>query len=196
MYFSEEEKSKTRLSSPPAPLDTNHTPSLITLQKLNRLSFTAPVAVTLFQFSPPFYLPPILTWSSFVLLTSPTQTSSSSNMNIARGGRQRASLRNQMISSWCGPASLHCPLVFGIPLCTCRGLVSQRAETSATDLEASHPTGDLHVQWDPFLPPHTLWPVSVEDWELIRAPLGEGGCCARCEPRRWSAGCSHRDRAR
>lgn len=72
-HFSYEEKSKTRLSSPPAPLDREHTPSLITLQKLNCLSFAAPVAATLFQFSPSFYLPQIFTSSTFVLLTSPTQ---------------------------------------------------------------------------------------------------------------------------
>lgn len=87
MHFSEE-RSKTRLSSPPAPLDTEHTPSLITLEKLNCLSFTAPIAVTLFPFSPSFYLLLTLTSSSCVLLTPPTLTSSLPNTNnMRRGGK-------------------------------------------------------------------------------------------------------------
>lgn len=39
--------------------DTEHIPSLTSLQKLDSLSVSAPIAVTLFQILTSFYLPPV-----------------------------------------------------------------------------------------------------------------------------------------
>lgn len=119
-----------------APLDTEHSLSLITREKLSCLSFTASIAGTIVHFFPSFHLPPMKLLG----------TSDLSNTNLIiqheqhMEGRQGASVWKPKIPNWCGSALLPCPIVFGNPLSIYMKLVSQKAES--TYLEALHCTYD------------------------------------------------------